>query len=115
MSLRWENDEKKTLMLIYLESEKTNWLNFANKVNFAETKSTKRTSLAITTLDRPGLLASIAQVFSDCDINLHSAKITTFGEKAEDVFTVSNKDNLVLTQQEQTELADRLLEEINFE
>jgi [protein-PII] uridylyltransferase len=89
--------------------------NFANKVNFAETKSTKRTSLAITTLDRPGLLASIAQVFSDCDINLHSAKITTFGEKAEDVFTVSNKDNLVLTQQEQTELADRLLEEINFE
>ncbi|HKY01524.1 MAG TPA: [protein-PII] uridylyltransferase [Burkholderiales bacterium] len=39
--------------------------------------------------DRPGLLYSIARVLSEHDVRLHSAKIVTLGERAEDVFLIS--------------------------
>ncbi|WP_448247956.1 [protein-PII] uridylyltransferase [Thalassotalea agariperforans] len=83
------------------------------EVNFGKTNSQKRTLLQITAIDRPGLLASIGQVFNDCNIHIHSAKITTFGERAEDVFTVSNSEYQYLTEQEQQLLAQRLSAEID--
>jgi [protein-PII] uridylyltransferase len=45
--------------------------------------------VAITAGDRPGLLYGIALVFSRYHIDLHTAKIVTLGERAEDVFVVS--------------------------
>jgi len=41
--------------------------------------------------DRPGLLYGIARVFSQYHIDLHTAKIVTLGERAEDVFVVSGE------------------------
>ncbi len=46
-------------------------------------------SLSITAGDRPGLLYGIARVLSRYSVNLHTAKIVTLGERAEDVFLVS--------------------------
>jgi [protein-PII] uridylyltransferase len=46
-------------------------------------------SLAITAGDRPGLLYAIARVLGKYSIDLHTAKIATLGERAEDVFVVS--------------------------
>lgn len=46
-------------------------------------------SLSVTAGDRPGLLYAIARVLSRHDVNLHTAKIATLGERAEDVFVVS--------------------------
>jgi [protein-PII] uridylyltransferase len=46
-------------------------------------------SLSITAGDRPGLLYSIARVLSHYEVSLHTAKIATLGERAEDVFVVS--------------------------
>ena len=60
--------------------------------------------LEIVALDHPGLLANIAAVFQKCKLQIHSAKITTFGEKAEDVFTVSNADNEALTKAQEQAL-----------
>ncbi len=76
------------------------------QVSFIETKTKAKntTMLEILTLDTPGLLASIAEVFQKCEVQIHSAKITTFGEKAEDVFTLSNKFNQALTLEEQAAL-----------
>ena len=45
--------------------------------------------LSITAGDRPGLLFGIARVLGEYQVNLHTAKITTLGERAEDVFLVS--------------------------
>lgn len=45
--------------------------------------------LSVTAGDRPGLLYRIARVLSDYDIRLHTAKIATLGERAEDVFLIS--------------------------
>jgi [protein-PII] uridylyltransferase len=46
-------------------------------------------SLSITAGDRPGLLYAIALVLSRYGVNLHTAKIATLGERAEDVLVVS--------------------------
>jgi len=78
------------------------------KVSFIKTATEKNTLLEIIALDHPGLLAKFANIFQRCQISIHSAKITTFGEKAEDVFTVSNADNLALTLEQQEQLSAML-------
>jgi [protein-PII] uridylyltransferase len=78
------------------------------QVSFIETKTKNTTLIEIVALDHPGLLADIAEVFFKQKIQIHSAKITTFGEKAEDVFIVSNSDNEPLSEQEQHQLSATL-------
>ncbi len=46
----------------------------------------------VTAADRPGLLYSVARVLAAHRINLHTAKITTLGERAEDVFLISGAE-----------------------
>ena len=48
------------------------------------------TVLQVVSPDRPGLLATIAKVFMDFDIVMESAKISTLGERVEDVFFISD-------------------------
>lgn len=74
------------------------------QVSFIETKTKNTIMVEILALDTPGLLANIAEVFQNFGIHIHSAKITTFGEKAEDVFTISNKNNQALSLEEQDAL-----------
>ena len=50
----------------------------------------KQYMLSIVTTDRLGLLASIARVFVKYGINLVTARITTLGERAEDVFLIES-------------------------
>ena len=47
--------------------------------------------LSVSCADRPGLLSSIARVFLQFDVNLQDARITTLGQRAEDVFIVANR------------------------
>lgn len=59
----------------------------------------------VTAADRPGLLYSVARVLAAHDIKLHTAKITTLGERAEDVFLISgavleNSATLIRLEQE---------------
>lgn len=66
--------------------------------------------LSLTTADRPGLLYTVATTLAQHGANLHTAKITTLGERAEDVFLISGGD-LRETQNRirlETELIDRL-------
>ena len=89
-------------------SKRFKQVNLPTRVSFIENKSKHTTLLEIVAVDRPGLLASFAQVFKDDKINIHSAKITTFGERAEDVFTVSNSEYTALSQQQKQALSDKL-------
>jgi [protein-PII] uridylyltransferase len=52
-----------------------------------------RTQIDIVTVDRPGLLASIGEMFREFNIQIQNARISTFGERVEDVFFVLNADN----------------------
>lgn len=57
-------------------------------------------TLHLSTKDTPALLAAIGAVFAAQDICVHSAKIMTLGERAQDVFVISKQQKpLDLTQQ----------------
>jgi [protein-PII] uridylyltransferase len=47
--------------------------------------------LGITCADKPGLLSAIARALYQAEINLHDARITTLGNRAEDVFIVEHR------------------------
>ena len=48
--------------------------------------------LSLIAADRPGLLYTVATTLAQHHANLHTAKITTLGERAEDVFLISGGD-----------------------
>lgn len=48
--------------------------------------------LSITAADRPGLLYKVASLLNKAHVSLHTAKITTLGERVEDVFLVSGRE-----------------------
>lgn len=50
------------------------------------------TVLELSTSDRPGLLARIGQVFVRYGIQVHYARISTLGERVEDVFFITDRD-----------------------
>ncbi|AMX02216.1 [protein-PII] uridylyltransferase [Microbulbifer thermotolerans] len=65
-------------------------------------------TLEITSADRPGLLARIARIFLAHDLRLHNAKISTLGERVEDIFHITDARGQPLLD----EAANRKLEEV---
>jgi [protein-PII] uridylyltransferase len=60
--------------------------------------------------DRPGLLASMAQVFLKHGIELHNAKINTLGNRVEDSFLISACDGLPISDTQNAALTQALNE-----
>ena len=48
-------------------------------------------TLRVVAADRPGLLATLGALFAELDVNVRGARITTLGERVEDVFEVTNR------------------------
>ena len=96
----------------YPVSQRLQQFKTPTRVNISKSNNKNISLLEISAINRPALLASIALVFQKCKIKIHSAKITTFGEKAEDVFTLSSQYDLALTEEEQEDLTRKLCEEI---
>ena len=71
------------------------------------------TVLEVVSLDRPGLLARIGEVFEECGVILQAAKIQTLGERVEDVFFITDRQHRPIEDPEfsarlQAALRDRL-------
>ncbi|HSG60181.1 MAG TPA: [protein-PII] uridylyltransferase [Pseudomonadales bacterium] len=47
--------------------------------------------IEVITPDRPGLLAAIGRVFNEFNVNIQNAKISTLGERVEDVFFITDE------------------------
>ena len=60
------------------------------EVNFTLDTSSRHTVMEVIAADRPGLLARIGWALADARVRIHNAKIATFGERAEDVFHVTD-------------------------
>lgn len=56
--------------------------------------------LEIMTPDRPGLLARIGKIFLEYKVLIQTAKITTLGERVEDVFFITNENHEPITNPE---------------
>ena len=87
---------------------------FEPKVTFLPTKR-KRTQLEVVAFDAPGILADIGDVFRSSGLMIHTAKITTIGERAEDLFIVSTEDGDSLTEQQEENLKANLIAELSPE
>jgi [protein-PII] uridylyltransferase len=66
------------------------------EIVFSNDEYSTYTRLDIVAKDRPGLLALLARAFKACNIRLHDARITTLGERVEDTFIISHKDNTAI-------------------
>ena len=64
---------------------------FAPRIEFGTTPDGRRTVLGLVAPDRPGLLSDVAQVLRRQGLRVHDARIATFGERAEDVFQITDE------------------------
>ena len=78
------------------------------KISYSEDPSSSYTILELQTLDRPGLLALVSYCFSELNIDINLAKITTVGERAEDVFYLSNIKQEKLSSEQEEELTAKI-------
>jgi [protein-PII] uridylyltransferase len=71
--------------------------NTPTQIFFSQDEDRQRTLVEVVTGDRPGLLSTIGAVFKDQGILVEAAKIGTIGERAEDVFYVTDTQHKPLT------------------
>lgn len=72
-----------------------------------------RSVLELTAGDRPGLLSDIGKVLVEQHLQLHDAKIMTVGERAEDVFYITDSEQRPLSATAAQELRERLMQALD--
>jgi [protein-PII] uridylyltransferase len=68
--------------------------------------------LEVVAPDRPGLLTIIGQVFFKHKLRVHNAKISTLGERVEDVFFITDRQDQMI---EDPELIEAIQQDIKTE
>jgi [protein-PII] uridylyltransferase len=68
----------------------TRMFNTATEILLSIDERNRRSVLELVAGDRPGLLCDVGKVLWEERIDLHGAKISTIGERAEDVFYVTD-------------------------
>ncbi|WP_192022290.1 [protein-PII] uridylyltransferase [Shewanella sp. WPAGA9] len=88
--------------------------NFDNKptIEFIHSKKADRTLVHVLALETHEFMGQIASAFRALDLNIHSAAISTVGERADNVFALSNQHGAQLTELEQAELQEKLVKSI---
>ena len=81
----------------------------APSVAIAERASSRTTVVEVNALDRRGLLARLARAILGCGHQLHSAHIATYGERAVDVFYLTNASGRKLSPAQIDDLRSALL------
>jgi len=71
--------------------------NTPTTVSISQDELRNRTILELVTADQPGLLSLIGRVFHKRGILLDAAKIATIGERAEDVFYITDRQHQPIT------------------
>lgn len=83
------------------------------KVSFEFDAASGQHIMNLETLDQPGLLARVGQVFLQQHIEVHAARITTLGERAEDMFFISDQGDKPLSDERLNELKHSLINILN--
>jgi len=85
----------------------------STSVNFAPDHANNRTVMELTTGDKPGILAETSKVLRGENVFIRMAKIVTVGERAEDVFYITDSLGQMLSSEKQTLLAQHLKDAID--
>ncbi|MBT8423024.1 MAG: [protein-PII] uridylyltransferase, partial [Gammaproteobacteria bacterium] len=82
-------------------------------VNFYTDHARCRTVMEIVTSDQPGLAAKISRVLRRHDHHIRMAKLVTVGERAEDVFYITDNQTQPLSEAQQDALREALVKAID--
>ncbi|MBR9728466.1 [protein-PII] uridylyltransferase [Shewanella intestini] len=82
-------------------------------VEFLYSRHSTRSLLSVSALDTHEFMEQIASAFRALELNIHSATISSVGERADNVFLVSNSEGQQLTEAEQQQLSRLLITTIN--
>ena len=80
----------------------------APEIHFSAAQGGEKTLMDLACSDRPGLLSDISVVFIECGIRIHDSKISTMGDRVEDAFILSDKNNAPLDRETRALLLDAL-------
>ncbi len=81
------------------------------RVTFETAPNGQTTAMEVVAQDRPGLLYQVALALYACKVRLVTAKVATFGERAEDIFFVVTRDGQLVSD---AALRERLAAEIKL-
>ena len=82
-------------------------------VNYLEDHTNEATNLEISALDQPGLLAKIGIIFDKFNLLVRSSRITTTGERADDFFSVTDRQGRPLSERTKDKLEQALIEALD--
>ncbi len=82
---------------------------FPTQVSFENNEIHNQTMMKVIAYDRPGLLSQIGSAMHACDVTLHKAKIVTYGEKAEDIFFITDNKSNSVTNPEQLDCLEQTI------
>lgn len=85
------------------------------RVEFSTDEQARHTVFELYSGDTPGLLAAVARAFRRCQVYLRMARVMTIGERAEDVFHVTDAQAQPLTPEAATRLGAAIEEEVSKE
>lgn len=82
---------------------------FPTQVSFEDNEIQKQTLMKVIAYDRPGLLSQIGSAMHACSVTLHKAKIATYGEKAEDIFFITDKQGNTVSDNKQLKCLEQTI------
>jgi [protein-PII] uridylyltransferase len=86
----------------------------APRIDFETAEDGARTRLSLICTDRPGLLADITHTLRHQRVRVHDARIGTFGERAEDVFLLSSREDRALAPEDAERLRAALAQALEI-
>jgi len=98
------NSLKQSLLSLHKPAENLNKLksrqlkNFSvpTRIYFSTDEKNQRNIMEVSATDRPGILSSIGMALEFCGTRLQGAKIATYGERVEDIFFITDRNNALI-------------------
>lgn len=94
---RLREPEMELPKLVHQVARQTKAFTVETEVKYWMDKNNQRTAMQVTTRDRLGLLSRIARAMLHCQVRLQNAKVATFGERAEDIFYITDSNGGPIT------------------
>ena len=105
-------DNTTTAPILFRRSRKEKYFAKSIEVTFVNTPEKNYSTLEINCPDQTGILASVGKILASNNISLKDARITTLGERVEDLFFITDKTGQRIEEQA---LVEKLQAEIKTE
>ena len=93
---------------LHPHSRQAEYFPIRTKAYFHQDPQNRYNILQLITTDHPGLLSKVGQLFREHNFNILSAKISTIGSRAEDMFFLTLHDEQLINPEQQQEFTEEL-------